>query len=203
MVRNGNRWRVQAINTTTGRIGAQCLEDHAAAAFPADYVREHITLGYATTVHAAQGVTADTTHAVLGDTASRNLLYVAMSRARARNTAYLCQRPTEQEHGPSDAAHAPPSWRGNPNEAGQLLTELIAGTVERTLTAHDVAARSTNSALPTYVQHVMERRRTAVLRRQGEHRAWRQTVRMAAGERATDRARDASRSCSVDEGLEL
>jgi ATP-dependent exoDNAse (exonuclease V) alpha subunit len=38
-------------------------------------------------VHAAQGVTADTTHAVLGDTASRNLAYVAMSRGRARNTA--------------------------------------------------------------------------------------------------------------------
>jgi ATP-dependent exoDNAse (exonuclease V) alpha subunit len=200
MVRNGNRWRVQAINTTTGRIGAQRLDDHTAAAFPADYVRDHITLGYATTVHAAQGVTADTTHAVLGDTASRNLLYVAMSRGRARNTAYLYQRPTEQEHGPSAPA---PAWRGDAADARQRLTELIAGTVERPRTAHDVAARTTNSALPTYLQHVTERRRTAMLRRQGEHRAWRQTVRMAAAERATDRARDASRSRSADEGLEL
>jgi hypothetical protein len=202
MVRNGNRWRVDAIDTTTGRIGAQRLDDHTAAAFPADYVREHITLGYTTTVHAAQGLTADTTHAVLGATTSRNLLYVAMSRGRTRNTAYLYQRPTEQEYGAPVAAHAPVSLRGN-NEAARLLTELIASSVERPLTAHDVAARSTNNALPTYVQHVMERRRTAVLRRQAEHRARRQTARMAADERATDRARNASRSRSVDEGLEL
>jgi hypothetical protein len=95
------------------------------------------------------------------------------------------------------------AWRGDAADARQQLTELIAGTVERPLTAHDVAARCTNSALPSYVQHVMQRRRTAVLRRHAEHRAWRQSVRMAADERTADRARDASRSRSVDEGLEL
>jgi ATP-dependent exoDNAse (exonuclease V) alpha subunit len=200
IVRNGNRWRVQAIDTTTGRIGAQRLDDHTAAAFPADYVRDHITLGYATTVHAAQGVTADTTHAVLGDTASRNLLYVAMSRGRARNTAYLYERPTEQEYGP---ASAPAAWHGDAADARERLTELIASTVERPLTAHDVAASATTSALPTYVQHVTERRRTAVLRRHAEHQAWHHTERMAADQRATDRARDANRSRSLDEGLEL
>jgi hypothetical protein len=200
MVRNGNRWRVQAIDTTTGRIGAQRLGDHTAAAFPTDYVRDHITLGYSTTVHAAQGVTADTTHAVLGDTASRNLLYVAMSRGRARNTAYLYQHPAEQEYG---VASAPAAWRGDAADARQQLTELITGTVERPLTAHDVAGRATSSALPTYVQHVMARRRAEVLRRRAEHLAWRHTVRMATDERASDRVRDASRSRSLDEGLEL
>jgi ATP-dependent exoDNAse (exonuclease V) alpha subunit len=202
MVRNGNRWRVAVINPANGRIGAQRLDDDTAAVFPADYVREHVTLGYATTVHAAQGVTADTTHAVLGNTASRNLLYVAMSRGRERNTGYLYQRPTEQEYRPSDA---PTNWRGNAADAGQRLTELIAGSVERPLTAHDVAARATYSALPANVQHLIEQRQTAVQRRHAEHQAWRQTVRMAAHERATGRARDAdrNRSRSVDEGLEL
>jgi hypothetical protein len=151
-------------------------------------------------VHAAQGVTADTTHAVLGDTASRNLLYVAMSRGRARNTAYLYERPTEQEYGP---ASAPAAWHGDAADARERLTELIASTVERPLTAHDVAASATTSALPTYVQHVTERRRTAVLRRHAEHQAWHHTERMAADQRATDRARDANRSRSLDEGLEL
>ena len=32
---------------------------------PADYVAEHLALGYASTVHAAQGATVDTTHAVV------------------------------------------------------------------------------------------------------------------------------------------
>jgi hypothetical protein len=88
-------------------------------------------------------------------------------------------------------------------DAQQRLTELLASTVERPLTAHDVAARATNTALPTDVQHVMEQRSTAVLRRHAEHRAWRRTARIAADVRVTDRARDASRSRSVDEGLEL
>jgi hypothetical protein len=127
-------------------------------------------------------------------------VYVAMSRGRARNTAYLYQRPTEQEYG---VASAPAAWRGDAADARQQLIELIASTVDRPLTAHDVAARTTTSALPMYVQHVMKRRRTAVLRRQGEHRAWHQTVRTAADERTTDRAREASSNRNVDEGLEL
>jgi ATP-dependent exoDNAse (exonuclease V) alpha subunit len=49
-----------------------------------DYVREHITHGYAVTVHSAQGVTADTTHAVLSETATRALSYVAMTRSQHR-----------------------------------------------------------------------------------------------------------------------
>jgi len=38
----------------------------ARAIFDGDYMREHITHGYAVTVHTAQGVTADTSHAVAG-----------------------------------------------------------------------------------------------------------------------------------------
>ena len=40
-------------------------------------------------MHSAQGVTADTTHAVLGENTTRALLYVAMTRGRESNTAYL------------------------------------------------------------------------------------------------------------------
>jgi ATP-dependent exoDNAse (exonuclease V) alpha subunit len=95
VVRNCNRWHVIAVDPVHHRLAARRLGDRVDAAFSGDYLSEHVTLGHATTVHAAQGVTADTTHAVLGETASRNLVYVAMSRGRARNTAYLYQRPTE------------------------------------------------------------------------------------------------------------
>ena len=55
---------------------------------PAGYIAEHLTLGYASTVHAAQGRTVDTAHTVIAagtDTASA---YVALTRGRDRNTAY-------------------------------------------------------------------------------------------------------------------
>jgi hypothetical protein len=99
--------------------------------------------------------------------------------------------------------HPPLRRRVDAADARQRLTELIASTVEPPRIAHDVAARATNSALPTSVQHLMQRRRAAVLRRDADHRAWLQTVRIAAAQRATHRARHASRSRSLDEGLEL
>ena len=43
-------------------------------------------------MHTAQGVTADTTYAVLGENTSRAMLYVATTRGRDSNSAYLCER---------------------------------------------------------------------------------------------------------------
>jgi hypothetical protein len=88
-VRNGNRWRVIAVDTEHNRIAARRLEDGARAAFSGDYLRQHITHGYAVTVHSAQGATADTTHAVLGENTTRAMLYAAMTRGRESNSAYL------------------------------------------------------------------------------------------------------------------
>ena len=93
-VRNGNRWRVFAVDTEHHRIAARRLDDGARAAFSGDYLREHLTHGYAVTVHSAQGVTAESTHAVLGEKTSRDLLYVAMTRGRETNTGYLYERVT-------------------------------------------------------------------------------------------------------------
>ena len=52
---------------------AQRLDDQTFGAFRNAYVREHITHGYAVTVHSAQGVTADTTHAA---SASSRLMHI-------------------------------------------------------------------------------------------------------------------------------
>ena len=93
MVRNGNRWRVAAIDTKTNRVAAERLDDHARVAFDGDYLREHVSLGFAVTVHSAQGVTADASHAVLGENTSRPLLYVAMTRGRHTNIATSTNAP--------------------------------------------------------------------------------------------------------------
>ena len=56
---------------------------------PAGYVEQHVQLGYAGTIHGAQGATVDTTHTVLAGTESRQSLYVALSRGRLENHLYL------------------------------------------------------------------------------------------------------------------
>lgn len=102
-VRNGNRWRVAAIDPVDNRVAAERLHDRARTVFEGDYLREHVSLGYAVTVHSAQGVTGDTTHAVLGENTTRCLLYVAMARGRHANTAYLHEGTFgENEQGPQE-----------------------------------------------------------------------------------------------------
>ena len=46
-------------------------------------------LGYATTIHAAQGVTADTMHGLLTGQESRQQLYTMLTRGRTANHLYL------------------------------------------------------------------------------------------------------------------
>ena len=143
-MRNGHRWQVFAVDTEHNRIAARRLDDGARAAFTGDYLREHITHGYAVTVHSAQGVTADTTHAVLGENTSRNLLYVAMTRGRDTNTAYLYERIAgegEHEHAqPTPGVHV--ARRGTGRDASQLVRAIIANHDEQARTAHDIAAET-------------------------------------------------------------
>ncbi len=61
---------------------------------PADYVAEHLALAYASTVHAAQGRTTDTSHAVITSWTSMAALYVALSRGRDANTAHIATTST-------------------------------------------------------------------------------------------------------------
>ncbi len=83
--RNGDRWTVTAIQpdgTLTARGNGGTVR------LPADYVAEHVELGYAVTAHRAQGATVDTAHAIVTPTMTRETLYVAMTRGRDSNTAY-------------------------------------------------------------------------------------------------------------------
>ena len=56
---------------------------------PADYVTTSTGLGYATTIHAAQGVSADTMHGLFTGQESRQQLYTMLTRGRHANHLYL------------------------------------------------------------------------------------------------------------------
>ncbi|KAA1013926.1 relaxase domain-containing protein [Pseudonocardia sp. EV170527-09] len=61
----------------------------ATAHFPASYAAEYLRLAYAGTVHAAQSLTVDTGHAILGENTGRESAYPAMTRGRVANHAWL------------------------------------------------------------------------------------------------------------------
>lgn len=87
-VKNGDRWRVEQV-LTNGGLTARHLELGRTVELPPDYVNQHVQLGYATTVHGAQGMTADTAHLVAAGEETRQTLYVGISRGRQANHIYL------------------------------------------------------------------------------------------------------------------
>ena len=56
---------------------------------PPDYVEAWCELGYATTIHTAQGVTADTCHGLLAGNETRQQLYAMATRGRQANHLHV------------------------------------------------------------------------------------------------------------------
>ncbi|ADU02001.1 MobF family relaxase [Mycolicibacterium gilvum] len=217
-VRNGNRWRVAGIDEKTNRVAAERLTDKARVVFDGDYLRQNVTLGYAVTVHSAQGVTVGnkTTpgvcHSILADTSSRAMAYVGMTRAKDENHAYVYQRisgEADHEHSRLVAgADIHVLRRGNKWAAAHHFRTILAND-DRPRTMHAEAERTERDLLPQPVSDLLiaqEQRRSTRSAVWREHSAAGRaaatayqrmaTVAETVAERDRDRGRD------ID-GLEL
>jgi hypothetical protein len=85
---------------------------------PPEYVAEHVSLGYASTAHAAQGMTVDTCHAIVAHGMSPEALYVAMTRGRRRNTAHVATHP-----------EAPGEYTGETHGRERMPVEQVMATI--------------------------------------------------------------------------
>jgi hypothetical protein len=86
MVKNRDHWTISTIHadrsvTLGGRTGSLRL--------PAEYVAEHLELGYAQTSHATQGRTVDTALLLLDSPTDSRGVYTPMTRGRDSNHAYV------------------------------------------------------------------------------------------------------------------
>ncbi|WP_246228152.1 ATP-dependent DNA helicase [Propioniciclava coleopterorum] len=126
-VRNGDIWTVTAVGddstitiardygtgTTVGDDGTIKARRRGrrfggSIVLPASYVAEHVDLGYAVTAYRAQGITTDTAHVLVEPTSTRETFYVAMTRGRHSNHAYVTLDRADdhaQPH-PGDDPHA-------------------------------------------------------------------------------------------------
>jgi conjugative relaxase-like TrwC/TraI family protein len=208
-VRNGHRWRVAALDAATNRVAAERTTDKARVVFEGDYVREHVTLGYAATVHSAQGVTADSSHAIVGEGATRAMLYVAMTRGRENNQAYIYQRlPGESDHDHTAPVSSPEIHRlrrGDKYCAAHAF-RMILGHDDRPRTMHAEAERTPRHLLPDEVSNLLQRHEQ---RRAARRAVWREHLattraRQATYERMTTAADGAERDLDFDaDGLDL
>ena len=87
-VRNGDRWTITGI-ATNGDLRALHQANRQTVILPAGYVTESVELGYACTIHGAQGVTADVLHGIATGGETRQQLYTMLSRGRYANHVHL------------------------------------------------------------------------------------------------------------------
>ncbi|HUH69304.1 MAG TPA: AAA family ATPase, partial [Mycobacterium sp.] len=177
-VRNGHRWRVVAVDADNHRIAARRIGDDALAVFSGDYLREHVTHGYATTIHANQGetagdnLTAGTAHAVLSDRATRALAYVALTRGRDENHAYLYEKTVgEADHEHSDiteGVHV--ARRGSDRDAAALLRGILARD-QQPRTVMQTAADTDRDQLPHEVAELVAHHQHTRARLRADYRA--------------------------------
>ncbi|MDP9890014.1 conjugative relaxase-like TrwC/TraI family protein [Arthrobacter oryzae] len=130
-VKNNDVWTVREVHPD-GAMTVRHQDHNGTITLPADYVRDNAMLGYAATIHRTQGMTCDTTHAMIGSGLSRALAYVAASRGRESNHLYGVLAD------------------------GETLTDVlrsVAGNHDGNLTAHEQidAARAAARSLPEMV----------------------------------------------------
>ena len=87
-VKNGDQWTIPRIEQK-GDLKVRHNRSHLIVRLPLDYVRTSTGLGYATTIHAAQGVSADTMHGLVTGQESRQQLYTMLTRGRHANHLYM------------------------------------------------------------------------------------------------------------------
>ncbi|GAB3854580.1 MobF family relaxase [Nocardioides maradonensis] len=93
-VKNGDRWIITRVGSD-GSLRARHARSGLRVLLPGEYVAAHVELGYASTVHTAQGHTADVMHGILTGAEDRQLLYTMLTRGRAENHLHLITDPAE------------------------------------------------------------------------------------------------------------
>ena len=114
-VKNGDLWRVTGLHDD-GRITAQHIQHGGKVTLPAHYVEQSVELGYASTIHRAQGSTVDTAHALVDAATDRAGAYVALTRGRENNALYVALADGEKRDD---------------------VLDRITGAYERDLTVHE------------------------------------------------------------------
>jgi len=141
-VRNGDLWTVEGIED--GTLTVRSTEHGGVVTLPPEYVSRHTELGYASTVHRAQGMTVDRCRVLVSAGMNRQALYVAASRGRHVNQLYVAD-----DELPDIEAERP-----DPETPPAVVTlRSIIGRDGSDATAHRTRAESADEArsLPTLV----------------------------------------------------
>ena len=146
-VTNGARFTVTA-TMPDGSLQARRDDRSTIVTLPAEYVAQHVELGYAVTAHRCQGVTVDTTHTIADNRTTREAFYVAMTRGARSNHAYIT---TDRPSGDGDHVAFGPDTSSGDAVLRSILTRQAA---EQSAHQQD-RTRSTQPQRPAIASRLM------------------------------------------------
>ncbi len=148
-VRNGATWTVQEIRDDGSLVVTPAMPAAGEQAahrwlLPAEYVAEHVELGYAITAHRAQSRTVDTAHVITGPGMTREHLYVGMTRGRDANHTYIPLRDLDP-----DEPHQQLDLLDQPATGREVLAQILAASsAEPSATESMARARDPQPVVP-------------------------------------------------------
>jgi len=155
-VKNGDLWRV-VDRHADGSLSVAHLGHGGRVRLPAGYVAGALQLGYATTAHRIQGDTVESAHTLVTAGMTRQTLYVASSRARARTTWYVATGHTLQPdlERPPDGATAAEVLAGVLARDGEprSATETLRAALADAESGEQLAARYDHALAVAAAQH--------------------------------------------------
>lgn len=126
--------------------------DGSVLSLSADYTNKHVQLGYAVTIHRAQGVTVDSAHAIVDSSAARAAAYVALTRGRNSNHLWVAL----DDNQPLTAALDAISGRDEDDiaaHAAHIEEQAFANDPQRARDIYqDLATRADRTRWATYLQ---------------------------------------------------
>lgn len=116
-VKNGDLW-VVLDQRSDGSLVVKHRTHNTRTVLPAAYVRAHVQLGYATTVHRCQGMTVDVSRMLVDRSMTREHLYTGATRGRNTNHLYV----VNEELLDTSLHH-----QARPDQAARAVLETVLG----------------------------------------------------------------------------
>ncbi|MEU7306133.1 MobF family relaxase [Streptomyces sp. NPDC007206] len=160
-VKNGDTWTVTKI-LPGGDAIVRHTHHRGRIRLPADYLAAQCELGYASTIHRAQGMTVDTSHALASARSTREGVYVQLTRGARTNRLYVALEDGDRLDDVLATIAARRRAQLSATESVAALQREISAPGRLSAEFADVAERATTARLTSLLEHALGADRAAM-----------------------------------------
>ncbi|MFD6335083.1 MobF family relaxase [Streptomyces niveus] len=153
-VKNGDTWTVSKV-LPGGDVVVRHTQHRGRIRLPAHYMATQCELGYASTIHRAQGMTVDTSHALASARSNREGVYVQLSRGARTNRLYVTIEDGDRLDDVLAQIAARRRAQLSATESITALQQEISAPGQLSAEFADVTERATTARLTGLLEHTL------------------------------------------------